>query len=84
MEKKSSPRIPDSKWVYFVYNWGSPIGVFTNAIQAAALYKMYSDKWGNPLPEGALTVVRYRPAVDFYKFKSEDISESIKKVVSQW
>lgn len=78
MKKSTYTRIPDSKWVYFVYNWGSPIGVFTNAIQAAALYMMYSDKWGNPLPEGALAVIRYR------KFRSEDITESIKKVVSQW
>lgn len=80
MKKQNYPRIPDSKWVYFVYNWGSPIGVFSNVTLAAALYKHYHDKWGNP-PEGALTVVRYRPAVDFYKFKSEDITESILKFV---
>lgn len=80
MNKQSFPRIPDSKWVYFVYNWGSPIGVFTNVILAAALFKKLREKWGNP-PEGALSVVRYRPAVDFYKFKQEDITESILKYV---
>lgn len=78
MKKQNFPKVPDSKWIYFVYNWGSPIGVFTNVALAAALYKYYLKKWGNP-PEGALTVVRYRPATDFYKFRSEDITESIVK-----
>lgn len=80
MSKQFFPKMLDSKWIYFVYNWGSPIGVFTNVTLAAALFKHYLKQWGNP-PEGALTVVRYRPAVDFYKFKSEDITESIKKFV---
>ncbi len=77
---KQSIKVPDSKWVYFVNNWGSPIGVFTNVTLAAALFKLYREKWGN-LPEGALTVVRYRPAVDFYKHKEQDITSSILKMV---
>ena len=81
MKQKRSPRIPDSKWVYFVYNWGSPIGVFTNVALAAALYKLYAKKWGNPLPEGALSVVRYAPASDFCQCRQEDITSSISKMV---
>lgn len=81
MKSNKSPRFPDSKWVYFVYNWGSPIGAFTNVTLAAALYKLYSKKWGNPLPEGALTVVRYAPASDFYQCRQEDITSSIQKIV---
>lgn len=81
MKKQTFFRISDSKWIYFVYNWGSPVGVFTNVTLAAALYKFLSDKWGNPLPEGALTVVRYRPAIDFYKHQEQDITSSILKMV---
>lgn len=80
MKKQTFPKIPDSKWVYFVYCWGSPIGVFSNLTLAIALFKHHFERMGNP-PEGALTVVRYRPAVDFYKFKFEDITQSIKKYV---
>lgn len=81
MKSNKFPRIPDNKWVYFVYNLGSPIGVFSNVKLAAALYKLYSKKWGNPLPEGALTVVRYAPASDFYKCRQQDITSLIQKIV---
>lgn len=81
MKKVSSPRIPDSKWVCFVFNWGVPSAVFTNAALALAFCKVVSKNWGNPFPEGALVVKRYRPAVDMYKFKEEDITEIILKRV---
>lgn len=80
MEKKKFPPLPKHRWVYFVNNWSSPIGVFSNVTLAAALFKHYYDKWGNP-PEGALTVVRYRISTDYYKFKSEDITKSVLKIV---
>lgn len=77
---KQSIKVPDSKWVYFVNNWGSPIGVFTNVTLAAALFRLCREKWGNLL-EGALTVVRYRPAIDMYKYAEQDITFSVLKMV---
>ena len=77
MTKQRSPKVLDSRWVYFVFNWGSPAAVFTNAALALAFCKLVSKNWGNPFPEGALSVIRYRPAVDMYKFKQEDVTEII-------
>lgn len=83
---KNSNGIPSERWIYFVFNWGSPVGCFTNVVNSAALYKLLYDRFsaahpGEPLPEGAISVVRYVPAPDFYKARQQDITMSIYKMV---
>lgn len=79
MTKIKSRPVPASRWVYFVFNWGSPAGVFSAAYLALAFVRLVSRNWGEPLPEGVIQVVRYRPAVDISKFIEEDITETIIK-----
>lgn len=83
MKNQKSPKMPDSRWVYFVFNWGSPVACFTNAALSLAYCRLVSKNWGNPLPEGALKIVRYRPSVGLYKMKTEDITDTILKYVKQ-
>lgn len=83
MKKEKSPKMPDSHWVYFVFNWGSPVACFSNAVLSLAFCRLMVKKWGNPLPEGALSVVRFKPAIDMYKFKSEDITPIIVKQLNK-
>ena len=77
MEKQKSARYPESKLVYMVFNWGSPLGCFTSASLALACCVVVSKNWGNPIPEGALTVMRFAPAVGLYKARQEDLTELI-------
>lgn len=60
-----------------VFNWGSPIGCFTSASLALACCAVVSKNWGNPIPEGALMVKRYAPAVGLYKAREEALTDLI-------
>lgn len=81
MKNQKSPRFSGSKWVYMVFNWGSPIGCFTSAVSALACCVVVSKNWGNSIPEGALTVMRFAPAVGLYKARQEDMTDMMMRML---
>lgn len=47
-------------WLYFLFNWGSPVYVTDHLFGCVEYARRISEKWGN-LPEGAITCKGHRP-----------------------
>lgn len=62
--RKDFFRPEDSSWVYFVFNWGVPTFMSYNVMGAFEFARRMVSRWGNPLPEGAVKVARYRPSAE--------------------
>lgn len=39
-------------WLYFLFNWGSPVYVTEHLFGCVEYARRLSEKWGNPIPEG--------------------------------
>lgn len=70
-------------FVYFLFSWGSPVYVSDSLYGCVVYARLLSHKWGNPLPEGAITCVGYRPGGEpGIDFDSADFTELVLKSVS--
>lgn len=48
-------------WLYFVFNWGSPVYCSENLLACVEYSRRTASGWGNTIPEGALKCIGYRP-----------------------
>lgn len=70
-------------WLYFLFNWGSPVYVSDRLFGCVEYARRMSAQWGNPLPEGAISCVGYRPGGEpGVDFDSIDMTELVLKCIN--
>lgn len=86
MENKILPFVWSKRpFLYFLFNWGSPVYVTENLLGCVEYARRMTEKWGNPLPEGAVSCRGYRPGGEPGKdFDDIDVTEIVLKCIEKW
>lgn len=65
-------------FLYFLFHWGAPVYVSETVLGCIEYARAMTEKWGNPLPEGAITCLGYRPGGELGKdFDELDMTEVV-------
>lgn len=83
MEVQSSFRWSKRPFLYFLFNWGSPVYVTDHLVGCVEYARRMSVNWGNHIPEGAISCKGYRPGGELGKdFDEIDMTELVLKCVN--